>query len=595
MVATSQDSQETEKTAVSGGLSDTPCAEPAAAADSGDTLTRVQDSVSQLKAEFADAFHALSGTLQTISEQARDIAEHSCGRTTASAVEQSEAAVMELQNVLDNVEQVRSMGDSSVGPLRNVLEHLQQSRAPLKRLAGLPFLLSTVGMLSRIESSRLGKASAEACSLADDIGSLAAQIEQHTTALMTEFDRLPSVITHSLSQLEEMRGRQQQQGEDLVGRAQSVLAPLRERARVSREVASKVAEQYAGIRSATVSIVMSLQCDDIARQRLEHVEQALARAQELERSDNLRACGEVVTLQRSQLLSTRNLISGALQSFLSNVQSLSSHLQQLTADTATFANQTDQEGQSIASVMENGLRAVSSILEQYSASAQATVSTVEELLPSVSGMSNRAKALRGIAASIRRTALNARIETSHLGEKGSTLRVLSGEVQQITEGSDKEAQSVLEGLSVIDRELAALSSHCAISGTATTASKDLSAKLSTLIASVRNSNQQVSAGLRVLLNKSEALAARLQETGTQAERGIQITCGFSPVLQQLEGMVKQLGADLNIATPSAVASGTADLATMYSMQSEREVHKQVFTGAESVQEDIGSGDDIELF
>jgi methyl-accepting chemotaxis protein len=371
-----------------------------------------------------------------------------------------------------------------------------------------------------------------------------------------------------------------------------VLQPLHARAEASKAAATKTAEQYAGIRSATDKIVMSLQCDDIARQRLEHVQQGLSQASELERAGDLQACSGIITLQKSQLLSTRDLLSNSLRGFLSSVQTLSSHLEQLTAETTAFANQTDQDGQSIASVMENGLRAVSSVYGQYSASAQAIVSTVEALLPSVSGMSNGANELKKIAASIRRTALNARIETSHLGTEGATLRVLAGEVQQITEDSDDETQSILGHLTAINQELSALSSRSAASGTATTLSANLGEELSALIGSVEKSSQQMSAGLRVLLEKSAALGSKLQETGALAERSIQTAQCFDHVLLQLEGIVQQLGP----APDTAFSSEAPDLGQMYSMQSERDIHNHVFGGAPQPQAaDADLGGDVELF
>lgn len=559
------------------------------------SLPGLRSELRDLMSHVARELSSLAGSLQPISAQAREVT--TCCRRAAeiSSASQSGSALDVLQQLLAESEQIGLLQTTSRDHLRAILGHLEASRAPLSSLVKLPFLLNTVGMLARIEAHRVAGTAADVSSLAEDISSIARKIEAHVAAMAEQGERLPALVGEGLRHMDEVCGAQRQEATELKANTLAVLDPLRARAERARQATQDIDERYKRIRSAIEGIVMSLQCEDIARQRLEHVQQALEQLSSDTRPAGAQATAGVLALQRAQLLGTRDLVANSISSFLASLRSLISNVAELTAEVEALANQTGEDGRSFSVAMEEGLQAVSAAQSQYSASTRTVLSAVEKILPPVASMTKGATELRSIAASIRRTALNARIETSHLGDEGATMRALAAEVQHITEGSEGEAHKVLDHLRAADSDLNSISAQVAAAGNARIASADGNgcAEVVRLIESVKLSGQQMSGELAQILHKSEQLRSQLEATVERAERCARMDQDFDGLTAHLDSVLAPLAGEAGIKLDGEAATQAAGLNELYSMQSEREIHEQLFgAGAAG---GVDAGNDVELF
>jgi hypothetical protein len=572
------------------------CAGDTAATSSAATsIQGLQSELRQLMSQVAKELSSLARSLQPISAQAREVT--SCCRRAAeiSAASQSGSAMDVLEQLLSEAEQIDLLETSSRDLLRSILGHLEASRNPLTNLIKLPFLLNTVGMLARIEVNRLSSGKdADVASLAGDISNIAHKIESHVTGMADQGEKLPALVAEGLQRLDEICGVRRQEETNLKARTQAVLEPLRARTEKGQQATRDIDERYKRIRTAIEGIVMSLQCEDIARQRLEHVQQVLGQLNTTQ-TGGAQATAGVLALQRAQLLSTRDLVSNSVSSFLASIRSLISNVAELTAEVEALANQTGEDKRSFSVAMAEGLQAVSTAQEQYSASTRTVVSAVEKILPPVASMTKGATELRAIAASIRRTALNARIETAHLGQEGATMRALATEVQQITEGSEGEARIVLDHLLAADGDLNSISKEVATASQSRLASTNGNgcAEVVSLIESVKVSGQQMTAELAQLLQKSGELRAQLEATGDLAERCAQGVNGFNDLVEHLDSVLAPIAGEAGVDLSGEAASRAAGLNELYSMQSEREVHEQLFGVGATGSADAGA--DVELF
>jgi len=402
----------------------------------------------------------------------------------------------------------------------------------------------------------------------------------------------------------EVQGRQQ--ATDLISQTRSVLSPLHARAIASRETARTIEEQYASIRSATDNIVRSLQSEDIARQRVEHIQEALRQASmELEAGGDAEKCAGIIFLQRSQLLGTRDLVVESMGSVLDNLRSLGPQAEELTGKTAALASQTDQDGRSFAAAINDGLTAVSSVFAKYSASAHTVVSIVDSVLPSVAAMTKNANELEDIETSIHLIALNAVITTTRLGSKGAPMGVLSSELQRISAQSKEHTLVVLEHLRAMDHALSEISRHKVASAASVLMSsgvEDVKQKVKRLAESVTRSSQAMSVQLTALLTMARALRDELRSASELAGRASVIAEAFDAVLQKMNQTLEQLGYRQDVTIEAQEAA--AKLSELYSMQSERDVHQHLFGGVNGnpqgpvempsvINDDLG--DNVELF
>ena len=562
-------------------------------------LTALQNDLQELNACVAGEFGELAGALQSISGQVTALTDLSRQTTGLEMAGESDRAIGTLKQVLGDADGVQAMAESSRNELHGILSSLRQIRTPLLRLAKLHSMLNAVGTLSRIEGSRLGNTTVDLSSLSKDIDMLAGQIELHVTSIAEESDKLAELVGSGVRQLDQRKRAEQQQASEFASRTHTVLDSLHTRATAAKTAAVKIDEQYAVIRTATDRIVMSLQAEDITRQRIEHIQEALQQVSSRLASGNIEAdCVNILALQRSQLTGARDLLINAFASVLGGLQSLIAQVENLTGETGALATETDQNGQSFAAVTGDGLKTLTTIFEQYSASAHAVVTTVDTLVPSVAAMTRGANELEEIEASIHLIALNAAIKTAHLGNEGAAMSVLATEMQKITAQSVDYTQTVLRGLVAMELALKNISTHGVASNNSLLQSsgvEEMRSEVLRLTESVVTGSGQMSRNLASLLEMADSLQTALHTACTVAERGNAIEQQFSAVLRTLDDRLEQFGFKGGANPQTDGGDQAAQLATLYSMHSERLAHEEVFGAEEQTTIAPEPGNDIELF
>jgi hypothetical protein len=499
-----------------------------------------------------------------------------------TAADDSDRTIATLTEILADTERVQNLAETSQIQMSEILLCLKQSRSPLFLLAKLPDSLNAVGMLSRIEGSRLQTAAVDVSGLATDIRDLRKQVLYNVNAIAEQADRLTHLVATSVQHLDKIKTQEQEQARNLVDQGRSVIEALQLRTKSSKVAAAKIDEQYAAIRSATDKIVMSLQAEDMARQRVEHVQQALRQASLAAEAEEPREkyLG-ILVLQRSQLLSTRDFLGDSILSIGNNLRSLLPRVEVLAGETAALAAETDRDGRSLAAAIEEGLGAVSSVFGRFSTSARAVVATVENVGPALKCMTKSAKELAEIEVAIKLIAINAAIKTSQLGEHGATIGVLASELQKVNAENGGYTRSVLQALQRIDHALDALLGH-GISHDSrvlkASAAQEVEAQVSALSAAVLESSQGLAVKLSGLQEISRTLRAEIENACDVAKQAAGATAAFDSVLRTLDLNFEQLGGVWSAELEDTVKKEMIDLASTYSMQSQRDVHEKLLGG-----------------
>jgi hypothetical protein len=146
----------------------------------------LQDGLQRLNACAAEVFLALGGALQSVAVEAREVAGLSKAAVGLGTAGESDQSMHKLQLILTDAVQVQALGQVSREKLHEVFSHLKQSRAPLGRLMNLPSVLNIVGMLYRIEASRLESASINVSSLTADMDGMGRQIGKRVATVGTQ-------------------------------------------------------------------------------------------------------------------------------------------------------------------------------------------------------------------------------------------------------------------------------------------------------------------------------------------------------------------------------------------------------------------------
>ena len=568
-------------------------------------VSSLRDGLDGLNACAAEVFLALGGALQSVAVQAREVAGLSKEAINLGTEGESDESMNQLQLILADAIQVQTLGVASRKKLHEVFSHLKEFQGPLARLINLPTVLSMVGMLYRIEAGRLEGASINVSSLTADMDGMGKQIGTRIGAVGDEAGRLSQLLQAGTEQMDKVEEQERKQAADLVRQISDVIRSFRARQRVASQAAVDIDKQYGDMRQASDRIVMSLQSEDIARQRVEHVREALCQIGH-DAVDGRPQAGnaDVLLLQRSQLLSTRELVSGSIAAVRDGLRSLGSRLDSLTADTCSWASHTDKGGHSFSTEVKSKLGSLGSIFGEYLRSVRSVLSTVDSVLPGLVEMTNAVNEVEEIHASIRVMALNAGIKTARSGKLGAAIGALAVELHEIARQSDGDTRLMLESLHAMQRPLKEMEEKKITSLSSNMmqwSGMKMTQEMHALIDPVIADSRRLAEKLLVLSEKTAKLRIDLKNA-------IEVAEGAGVVIQTFDGVLKELDRNLarmgygSDATFSQVAK-TAQLSTLYSMQSERQVHEQLLGTRQTSGTMTGlakpgpeeTGDNVELF
>jgi hypothetical protein len=569
-------------------------------------LAPLCDSLQDLNGRVAKQFLALAAVLQSNSASARKITTESHKATGSETGLQSSKSIELLQRILTDSAGASRMLDTSTEQMLEILAIVNAERAPLENLAKLRGLLELIGVLSRIEGGRIKNTSVDLSSLSKDIDVLAGDVQRHTERIADDSCRLANVLQNGVRELNRFGQQERVQAAALVGRTQAVLDQMIVRLQTSQETARNVDEQYANFHRSTDKVVTSLQSEDIARQRVEHVQEAIRRvAGSLDAGESTESCVGVVALQRAQLVSTRDLLADSIRTIHSELQSLGPRIEELVSQTAMLAQQTDEDGQSFTTVVESGVEVVSDVFVKYSASLKASLAIVSSVVPQVEAMTAGAMELDEIQAAIHLISINAKVKSGNLGDEGAAMEVLASELHFINQNSKDDTKVVLDGLEAIKGCLAKITSEGALaeSSLILSGSGDVSSELANLSQSAKTSSEEMIVGLNNVRQLAEALCSELKHGCDLALHASSITGLFDEVIKGFDEAFGGLGYVKDLLSTGAPSNEIHDLSKLYSMDSERKLHRDIFGGEASavevtstIQESVSEfGDDVELF
>ncbi len=565
----------------------------------------LEENLRDLNVKIGNTFLGLGTALQSISARSREITTLSRSTVALTATKDSEQMVKTLHTVLSDTERVLDLTDTSNRQLREILCCLQRARLSLAALAQLPDVLNAVRILWTIEGGRLQDTAVDVSSLAADIAALKQEVESNVNGMVDEATRLTDLVVSGAQRLRITEMQEREEATGLIQYARSVVGALQAKAESSQKAASRIEEQYVAIRDAIDKIVLLLQSEDIARQRMEHIAKALQQASLASESGELaEQYVTVLALQRSQLLDVRDFLVTSICSIADSLRSLVPRVEALTHETAALASETDESGRSLKTDIEQGLVAVSSVLEPLSVSARAVVTTVDNVVPALAGMAKSAQILSGVEKSIRIIAINAAIKTSQVGEQGESIGILARKLQNANAQSEGQTRGFLEALQGIEHALALIAKHGIDKESRlldTAAVRVVHAEINSLLSVVLQAGRDLAAQLGSLLAMSQELRDEIEGACRVASQAAETTEKFDSVMSILDGSLAQAGGPISSELPRASKEAAAALATTYSMESQRKVHRTVVgssldestPGAANENSDLG--DNVELF
>ncbi len=476
---------------------------------------------------------------------------------------------------------------SALGHSRDMVAHSQQSIETLSgicrgagrlkgSLAGLKGTVSTfrmLGVLIRIETTRLGSAGVDFIHLADDVKSLATVVEK---VLNTANLLIPSIQTalQSVGGLEEGLAKELPA---VVSKVQTSFATFRQLQNTAHNSAVRLMTEYDAASSAFKNLMVSLQFHDITRQQIEHVVHILRRLYfEYAGEDDLDpSTAAIVQLQSSQLADAAEKFAAAVASITHSLDEIITQVLAMADEGRTLCGLSADDKDSCFLQLEQGCSAILTSLSLCAKAEAATRSSSSNLSAEIGQLRTSIQEIQAIEKQIRRMGMNARIQAIQTGAVGNALGVLAAGMQQLALESSQRSMSLIEGLGSMGEAASQLSGH----GNPTSESEGSGQGgylegMRVAIAEL-HSNERSFAQIAQVIARGE----RLHEDLSATRRRFSVGVRFAEAIGRVQEMLGKIAAPnpFGLSRDGAQTSdrGLANLVSHYTMQAERDVHESL--------------------
>ncbi|RCW21046.1 methyl-accepting chemotaxis protein [Ciceribacter lividus] len=364
--------------------------------------------------ESAD-FLAAAASLETVREQ--------LGELTASHADEQEQ-IAQLTAMATSL-------DTPVAGLRNAVRAI--------RFVAVNARIAAAGILS--DQVDLG-------AFTIDMVELAQSVESAITTLGQAHRRFAETLSEAHLANAALARRHGATTGTISGRIREHLATIVEHRTSAQARAQEHASLTLQIRSRIGAAIAGLQTGDVTRQRIEHVEQALAllagRLPDVPGADATFAA--VCNLQVSQLDET-------MADFSQKIGDIIHSLRQLSLDASSVLHSGSEEAEILLSSggtalhgMVDDLREISSLFRDFRDTRDKTEAAVNHVAEALEAMLDRVRAITDIEHQIHLLSLNTAIQCGKLGAEGHALRVITHDLRELAGQTATAAGTIVTAL-----------------------------------------------------------------------------------------------------------------------------------------------------
>lgn len=445
-------------------------------------------------------------------------------------------------------------------------------------------MIGILGTNARIAAAHLGAAGVDFANFTDEIG-------RSLKVAETNLDRFSAQVAAVRAQLQASQAGEREfeatHGETMrivperLGRSVTAIAGRRQAA---TQAAGEVGERTAQVRRRVGSAVMALQIGDITRQRLEHVDHALAVADEIAAgaavaglSDDGRQllAAECWRLQAAQLADTIEEFKRQLGEIAAALNGLVADARQIFAlGASACGGSTDGRGVFLLE-LEEDVSSARRLLAGFRAARDEADKVADWVSQASMGLAGHLRTVSSLEADIRIMGLNTSLKCSRLGDRGRTLGVIAQELRACANHTAEEAGVIMGGLDDVVAASAELSTTA--NGGITAEIGAIDAILTDAVARLSAAGESLAAALTLLERDGDAVAGLLETTIARLDSHREICDRLQGAVAALEGLSASRpapGEDIAEAKNEMLAR----LARAYTMDREREVHERIGHG-----------------
>jgi len=558
-------------------------------------------------------FLGVGARLDEVRTAARRIASDMAALSEAIAGAGGERAWRALTRMLEHCQAMdRRLEESgrALGSLRELAAGLRQTFSGRGNTVSVFRSLCT---LIRIETSRLGATGVDFGNLAEEVQPLSEKIQASGEGVMRTAGELDAGARAALSQGAALRAKELEDLKSLGAGVQGSLEEFEGRRRAAGQASREQALQYASVSEAIDNLVESIQFHDITRQQVEHVAQALRALGREGEAGRREAAGApdrrvIFALQASQLAESKRLFGSSVERIEAALGSIGERLAGMSAASRALTGVSANEQESFLARMETSFGSMLEAAGACQAAQQQMARVAREFRERVGRMRDAVSDIRGTELQIERIAINATLRAIQIGDAGNALDIVAGVMLRLAQDSSQNTDQVGQGLDAMLEAVAGMLEE----GSVAEGPEESGGAIFVETRAAIGDLHAASAASLARVHEIALLGGRLVETMGAAGREFSAGRLFSQTVEKVRAELAALGAGGEPAwgEAGAVTAGHLErFAQTYSMQSQRDVHQNVMSGAAGAPGDRGEeapaggrelkggelGDNVELF
>lgn len=555
-------------------------------------LAEVADRLTSLSSETEGEFLRVGARLQDFVTVARDqragIADLLEALGTATGDELS-AALEEVAGWSHGSGEAASLE----ARLHSLAPVIRAVRGPAEALRGAVRALRFTGVLTRVESARLGANAAGFDALAAEVAAVADAIDTRSASILEAEAAIGELLARTEASVAGTASRQSRSRALLASECSRGLDELRDASRRGAAVARDTGARYEAFSSRIGDLVAALQSHDSARQSLEHIAEALRESAET-------ASAPLAELQCVQLDRARRSFTGAVADILSDLDRLADAVGDCACMTRELMDVRQGSRRGWIADLESRFEAIAAGVAEDDSSRCTIAAAANEVQASCLRMGGFVSEIRSLGERMLRLALNAQIQAVHLASAGVVMEAVAEAIRGTSEASSESAGAAAGALDEVDRAARALA--VLLDGSAGRAGRsDSAGRIRRAASALKAAEERAANMLAAIVTASEELSADIAalRQSIAAARVFDETAG--ECIERIRASVRWVRDPR-----SSSAVGLADAAAGYTMHAEREAHAAFMQdaglrGQEAAAlpaagpDPTGLGDNVELF
>ncbi len=568
--------------------------------DCGSEVARHLDILKAMMKESESGFLSVGSHLRQIHSGTQDISSKLSGLMNAYSDNAGEFSLTDLRPLAERAtSQLDSFNEYSrkaAGSLESLEKPLMSLPDSLREFDRLVSRLRKMGIVARIEASRLGEGGRDFVRLAEAVTSLGEQITSKAKDVYGYIRGVNDVIQSNKSRMRDMIDKHGEVSRQVSKYMESNLAVLTSKKECIKQSASSISVKSDDAMGFINKIVQSIQYHDITRQQVEHIIQALSTVAAL---DSVTESIPVCEIQAAQLKRVGNEFEEAVETIAESLHELSGAVTIMFDETVNITGSTSRTGGTFIDDVESGLEIVSATMLEDQFAVDNVSASLRQIGENIRQMKSFMDEMAEIGSEIELLALNSRIKAAKAGSDGATLGVIAESIENLSMGTLDLVGKVIDRMSTMVAASNNLSDDRAIDTVTSKADQEISEIIGTLNATVRMFHDRNTASAGIFLETREMCSAIVEQLECLISV-IEEHRGFAATLvstgNSLETLVRTMRSGLNGSSRIVVDERLERLRKEYTMETERSTFTSVLNGdsgqATGSSEAAGS---IELF